>query len=179
MPITMTSTETYTKPRIDVISDHFELFLRCGGMNDKQVDNFLQAVEQHELEAVGIYIEENNSRIAEVEFAVDWEKHDELVHIYGEIFDTDSPGFRDGVSPEAYVAVSRLVKAAKANNLKVRSWILVSENIMHNKAKHKKVCKKLGYAFGSQVPEWGGKVIEQARKVEGLEECEVISRQVR
>jgi len=175
---TSTSTETYTKPRIDVISDHFELFLRCAGMSDEEVEKFLKAVERHELKAVGIYIMEGKYRIAEVEFEIDWKEHLELVHIYGDIFDTDLPGWKDGVAPEAYVAASRLVKAAKEQNIDVHSWISVSDAIRQSIKEHKRVCKELGYYFGGSVPAWKEKPRENPRQIEGLAEAKVISRQV-
>ena len=176
--ITSTRTETYTKPRIDVIGAHFELFIRCAGMNDKEVDKFLKSVENHELKAVGIYIQEEDCRVAEVEFEIDWEEHLEQVHIYGEMFDTDLPGWKEGVAPEAYVLVSRLVKAAKEQNIEVHSWIMVSDFIRQSEEEHKRVCAELGYCFGGKVPEWKDTPKEDSRKIEGLQEAKVTSRQV-
>ncbi len=176
---TSTYTKTYTKPRIDVLEDHFEMFLRCAGMNDKDVEKFLHAVEHHELQAVGVYIEEENYRIAEVEFEVDWNTHVELTRISGNIFDTDLPGWKDGVAPEAYVAVSRLAKAAKAQNLKLRSWIRVSQRVRESPNDHKRVCEELGYLFGSTVNPWRNPPTERARQIEGLAEAKVISREAR
>ena len=147
-------------------------------MNDEAVDKFLQAVDRRELEAVGIYIQEDGYRIAEVEFQIDWEEHLELTRIYGEIFDADLPGFKDGVAPEAYVAVSRLSKAAKELNLTVHSWISVSDSIRKSEKEHERVCDELGYSFKSSPPEWREMPYENCRPIEGLAEAKLITRQV-
>lgn len=175
---TKTNTETYTKPRIEVIEDHFELFIRCSEMKEEEVEKFLLSVKNHELEAVGVYIMDDGCRIAEVEFEIDWDEHIELTHISGDFFDVDNPGWKDGVAPEAYVAVSRLVKAAKEQNLKVRSWIYVSDEIRKNEKEHKRVCDELGYDFDGNVPEWKEEPQEQVRQIEGLPEARVKSRQI-
>lgn len=178
MPKTQTSTKTYTTSRINVIDDHFELFLRCGGMDDGEVELFLEAVNNHELDAIGIYIMENRERVAEVEFNIDWEKHLEEIRVYGEIFDTDLPGWEDGVSVEAYVAVSRLRKAAKKRKLAIGSWMRASKDIRRSEEKHKKLCKKLGYDYYSTPPGWKKEPKENSRPIEGLPEAEVVTRQI-
>ncbi len=175
---TTTDTKTYTKARINIVQDHFELFLRCGGMNDEVVDKFLRAVEKRELEAVGIYIKRDGYRIAEVEFQIDWEEHLELTHVYGDIFDADLPGWKDGVAPEAYVAVSRLTKEAKKQNLCVNSWIRVSGSIRKSEKEHKRVCDELGYSFNSSPPKWKEEPYENCRSIEGLAEAKVTTRQI-
>ena len=173
-----TNTVTYTKSRINVIEDHFELFLRCGNIKDEEVEKILDAVEQHELNAVGIYIAEDKFRIAEVKFEIDWNEYLEIETICGDLFDTDLPGWKDGVAPEAYVAVSRLVKFAKEHSLRISSYIIVSDFIRRNEDEHRRVCKKLGYSFGSSVPVWKEQPKEQTRKIEGLPEAKVVSKQV-
>lgn len=177
-PRTKTDTVTYTKSRINVIEDHFELFLRCANMNDKEVEKFLCAIGKHELKAVGIYIKENGYRIAEVKFEIDWDEHLELQTIHGELFDTDLPGWKDGVAPEAYVSVSRLAKYAKEQNLEVCSYITVSDYIRKNENEHKRVCKELGYNFGGGVSNWKSTPKEQTRKIEGLPEAKITRKQI-
>ncbi len=176
---TSTFTQAYVRPRISVLDDHFELFLRCGGMNDNEVDKFLRAVERHELQAVGIYIEENNYRIAEVEFAVDWVLHEEMTRISGNMFDTDRCGWKDGTAPEAYVAVTRLVQAAKEKKQNLKSWIRVSQHVRESPNLHKQVCQELGYAYGRSASPWKVPPEEHGRSILGLEEAKVIRREVR
>lgn len=176
--VTNTDTATYTKSRINVIEDHFELFIRCANMNDEEVEKFLSAVEKHELSAVGIYIVENKYRIAEVRFEIDWDEYLERETICGDLFDTDLPGWKDGVAPEAYVAVSRLVKFAKEHSLGIRSYISVSDFIRENEDEHKRVCKELGYAYGERVEDWKSTPKEQTREIEGLPEAKVKSKQI-
>lgn len=175
---TNTTTQTYTKARIDVINDHFELFLRCAGMGDDTVDKFLLSVEKHEIDEVGVYILQDEFRVAEVSFKVNWNKHIELVRVNGDIFDTEEPGWNKGVSPEAYVAVGRLVKEAKRLNTKVYSWILVADFIRSSENEHKRVCDELGYSFDSKVPSWKKEPVEDVRQIEGLSEARVIRRQI-
>lgn len=175
---TNTDTRTYTESRINVIEDHFELFIRCANMNDEKVEKFLNAVGKHELSAVGIYIVEDKYRIAEVKFEINWDEYSELETICGDLFDTDLPGWKDGVSPEAYVAVSRLVKFAKEQNLKIRSYILVSDFIRENEGEYKRVCSELGYDYGRSVENWKSIPKGQTRRIEGLPEAKISSKQI-
>lgn len=175
---TSTTTQTYTKTRIDVISDHFELFLRCAEMDDDTVEKFLLSVEKHEIDEVGVYILQEECRVAEVVFKVNWNEHMELVRVKGDIFDTEEPGWNKGISPEAYVAAGRLVKEARRLNTKVHSWILVADSIRSSEDEHKRVCDELGYGFDSKVPPWKKEPIEDVRQIEGLSEAQVIRRQI-
>lgn len=175
---TYTDSYSYTRTRIGVIDDHFEMFLRCSGFSDHNVELFLEAVENKELSAIGIYIVEDGYRIAEVEFEIDWDEHQQMIGTYGYSFDVDIPGWKDGVSPEAYVPAQRLVKAAKKENMVVHSWILVSPDVRRDKAKHRALCERLGYCFESSVPSWKNPPIEQKRCIDDLPEAKVTSRTV-
>lgn len=175
---TNTDTQTYTKARIDVIEDHFELFLRCAGMDDDTVEKFLCSVEKQEIDEVGVFIVQESYRVAEVAFNVNWHTHMELVRLNGDIFDTELPGWDKGTSPEAYVAVGRLVKEAKRLNLDIQSWIHVTDVIRSSEEEHKRVCNELGYSFGGKVTPWKSKPLENVRQIEGLPEAKIISRQI-
>lgn len=175
---TKSYTQSFTKTRISVLDDHFEMFLRCANMSDAEVEKLLNAVEKHEIEAVGVYLQEGEYRIAEVEFNVNWEKHQTLLQLSGDLFDTDIGGWKDGVSPEAYIPVQHLVKASKKLNLPVRSWIRVSSAIRKNPTKHKLVCNELGYCFGGGVPPWKSNPNEKTRNIQGLAEANVVSREI-
>lgn len=175
---TKTVSKTYTRTRASVLNDHFELFLRCAEMDNEEVNNILKAVDNHELEAVGIYIIENGYRSAEVEFCIDWETHEEAVHTKGDLFDTYLPGWINGQAPEAYIAAGNLVKAAKALNTHISSWIRVSCGIRSDPVKHRKVCEKLGYSYQSSPPAWKNPPKENKRSIQGLEEASVITRDI-
>lgn len=175
---TSTYSETYTHPRIDVIGTHFELFLRCAGEDDSTVEKFLKSIKDHELQAIGIYIEEDGYRIAEVELEIDWEEHLYLTNIKGDLFDTDLSGWKNNVAPEAYVLVSRLAKASKDLKLPISSWILVSDHIRQSPEEHKRVCEKLGYLYGSSIPPWKKPPMENSRKILGMEELKVAARSI-
>lgn len=172
---TYTNSYTYTRTRIGVIDDHFEMFLTCAEMSDSEISNILDAAKKKELSAVGIYIEKNGFRFAEVEFEIDWDEHQKMVGIYGEYF-TDQPGWKDGVAPEAYMAAQRLVKLARKEGKCVRSWIRVSPAVRSNPIRHKNLCDKLGYSFGSSVPPWEKPPIEKSRKINYLPEAKVTQR---
>lgn len=145
-------------------------------MPKAQIKKLLNAVEAQELEAVGIYIEDSDYRVAEVEFAVDWVKHQQMINMYGIDFNTDIGGWDNGHSPEAYVAVQRLVKEAKRLGTSVRSWIRVSKNIRENPSRHKNLCDKLGYCFEGTVAPWKNKPITVSDTISQLEEANIIKR---
>lgn len=176
---TYTNTYTYTRTRVGVINDHFEMFLSCSTMSRDSIKKLLMAVENMELSAVGIYIEEDGYRIAEVEFEVDWDEHQRMVGVYGERFDTNLPGWNENVSPEAYIAAQRLVQAAQAMDKQVHSWIRVSPSVRSVPSKHQTVCANLGYSYGSTVPPWKSEPVTQHRNVNYLPEATVIQRVVR
>ncbi len=178
MANTYTNTSTYTTTRIQVLDDHFEMFLTCANMEPTEIEKLIGAVERHELCAVGIYIEDAGYRVAEVEFAIDWEEHERQVNIHGKMFDADLPGYKNNVSPEAYVAAQRLVKAAKSMNKPVRSWIRVTHEVYKDVEKHKKVCNELGYSFGSTVSPWKNPPVTRERQIGGLPEAKTIQRTV-
>ena len=104
-------------------------------MPKSDVKKLLKAVDNKELSAVGIYIEDGGYRIAEVEFEIDWDEHQRMIGVYGTQFNTDLPGWDNGVSPEAYIAAQRLVEAAKQMGKPVRSWIRVSPSVRNNPAR--------------------------------------------
>lgn len=169
---------SYTQTRAGVLDIHFELFLRCANIPDKRIKKILQSVDNRELSAVGIYLESGNCRIAEVEFRIDWEEHQRQVNANGELFDTECPGWKDGVAPEAYILVQRLCERAKEMELPVRSWIRVSPHILKNPAKHRSICDALGYNFGSSVPPWKTSPVEKPWQINYLSEATAISREV-
>lgn len=173
---TYTNSYSYTRTRIGVIDDHFEMFLKCSNFAKHDVKLLLEAVENKELSAIGIYIVEDGYRVAEVEFEVDWDEHQRMIGTHGYYFNVDIPGWEDGVSPEAYVCAQRLVKAAKEEKKVVRSWIRVSPDVQCDEAKHKAICKKLGYCFNGRVAPWKNPPIERERRINNLQEAKVTSR---
>lgn len=174
---TYTNPYTYTRTRIGVIGNHFELFLTCSEMEKSDIKKLLKAADNKELSAVGIYIEDDGYRIAEVEFEIDWDEHQRMVGVYGSQFNIDLPGWDDGVSPEAYIAVQHLVDAAKEMGKPVCSWIMVSPSIRNNPTRCKAVCDYLGY--GGTVPAWKDTPITQSRNVNYLPEAKVTQRVIR
>jgi len=173
---TNTLSNSYTKSRIEVLNDHFEMFLRCSDLSDSDVEKLLESADKQEISAVGIYIEEKNYRIAEVEFAIDWLKHNDLVKTRGKVFDTDLAGWKNGIAPEAYISAQRLVNYAKQMRAPVRSWIRVSQSIRADTEKHKQVCTRLGYCYGNSVAPWENEPDEKTRYINGLEEAKVTCR---
>lgn len=145
-------------------------------MSDSEVKKLLAAVDNKEICAVGIYIVEDGFRIAEVAFEIDWDEHQKMIGVYGEHFDTDQPGWKDGVSPEAYIAAQNLVKLAKGKGKKVHSWIRISSEIPKGTIRYKEICRKLGYSYDSSLEPWKNIPIEQSRDVNYLPEAKVTQR---
>ena len=171
-----TNSFTYTKARIEVLEDHFQLFLKNGGMSNTEIDRMTEAVLEQELEAVGIYAKDKDGRVLEVEFLVDWEEHNKIVSKNGSMFNTDLPGWEDGLAPEATMAVRRLVQKARKNKWVISSWIRVASSIRSKPEKHKDVCDKLGYQYGGKVTDWKKEPKIMSRKVLDMEEATVTQR---
>ena len=147
-------------------------------MSQKEIDKMLKAAERHESCAVGIYLTDGNSQIAEVEFNADWDMHRNMIQVHGEMFGADRGGWKNGVSPEAYKAVQRLVDAAKKMNRPVHSWVRVSPAVRSEPEAHTRVCEEWGYLYGSSVPAWTGTYCEEAYNITYLEEANVAARGV-
>jgi hypothetical protein len=174
---TSTNTYTYTKPRIEVLEDHFELFFTCAGLSEDRIKKHLISIRNNELQAVGVYLEQDDYRIAEVELDVDWNAHHDNIRVSGSMFDTDIPGWKKGAAPEAYIAVQKLGQKAKELKLTVRCWIRVSSAVRSNPNKHKQVCDTLGYNYGGSVPPWrDGAFAETSRQINGMSEATVTTR---
>ena len=145
-------------------------------MSKSDISKFLTAVENKELSAVGIYIEDAGYRIAEVEFEIDWDEHQRMIGECGTQFNIDLPGWDKNISPEAYIAVQHLVSAAKEMRKNVRSWISVSPAVRSDPNKHKKVCDTLGYSYGSHVSPWKNEPVVQSRNINYLPEAKITQR---
>ena len=49
-------------------------------MPKSKIKKLLKAVANRELSAVGIFIEEDNQLLAEVEFEIDWDEHQRMLN---------------------------------------------------------------------------------------------------
>lgn len=178
---TNTFTNTYTKPRAEVVRDQFELFLRYTGMQPAKRDRLLASIARGDLAALGAYLESDGYRIAEVELEVDWELHAQLTRAEGEMFDADQPGWEENAAPEVNQYARQLSRIAKQKSLHVRHWIRVTREISSNPTKHRALCEKLGYSFGSTVPPWQGDAPPQEREIAVLDlpETRIHERQAR
>ncbi len=179
MANTYTKTFTYTKARLSVIDDQFELFFRCAGMSDTEVKKMLKAIEEHKLDAVGVYIEDGGYKIAEVSLSIDWDLHNKIVFETGSTMNTKIAGWKDGVAPEAYVPVQNLAEMAQEMGKELCSWIHVSANFQNNKEKFKAVCDELGYNYNSSAPSFKEEPVEKKRSVNKLEELTVTKKVVK
>ena len=178
MPSTHTQTNTYTKPRIEVVRDQFELFLRYTGISSTRLDALLLSIERGELASIGAYLEKDGCRLMEVEVEVDWELHAQLKNAEGDLFDTDLPGWEENASPEVNMYAHRISRVAKDLDLKVRHWILVDRRIRADPEQHKKLCDSLGFSFKSSVPPWpDGKPSEKGINVLDLPEAKIYQRE--
>lgn len=175
---TKTNTNTYTYTRIGVIDTQFEIFLKCTNLPRSNRKKILKAVENKELSAFGIYIVDDNSRIAEVAVKIDWDEHQKMIGIYGTHFDTDLPGWENGAAPEAYVSAQRLVIAAKKMKKPVNSWIMVSPSVYNNPLRHKALCKELGYLYEGSPPPWRSDPVTKEYNINFLSEATVICRSI-
>lgn len=169
-------TKVVTSSRIDVLGINFALFLASANVSDEKIRKLKSAVSNKEIEAVGVYIAEDGYRICEVEYNVDWDKHQEMCKVNGSLFDLNRPGYVNGACPEARQAVEWLVDEAKKLKRPISTWIRVTNKVRQDPSKHKEVCDRLGYCFGRSVPNWKNGYEEQSWNVMHLEETNVIVR---
>lgn len=162
--------------RIDVLGINFSIFLATAKMDDSSINRMKTAVYNKEVEAVGIFLEEGGYKIAEVEYNIDWNKHEEMCTASGSMFDINEKGYVNGVCPEVRFTVSALVDEAEQRGLPIRSWIRVTRQVRENPLKHKEVCDKLGYCYGKSAPGWKNGYNENTWNVYKLEETNVVYR---
>lgn len=177
MDRTKTRTQIITASRLDVLGINFSVFLSRAGMDDIAISRMRTAVSNREIEAVGIYLESGGYKIAEVEYNIDWEKHEERCTASGTIFNLNEKGYVNGVCPEIRFTVDTLVDKAKKQMLPIKSWIRVTSQVRENPAKHKDVCDRLGFCYGKYAPGWNNGYNENTWNVMNLEETNVVLRQ--
>lgn len=177
---TKTHTYTYAKTRLEFINDQFELFFRYAGLNEDKINKLLSAIKHHYIKSFGIYVIEDNCRIAEVSIEIDWEKHNQIVKMRGDKIEKNISiskyNENNKAAPEAYVAVKNLVAFAKDNNLPFSSWIIIDDKFYDSPTEYKKICDDLGYGGDGKVPEWKAIPITIDRKIEDLEETTIIKK---
>lgn len=171
-----TTTRVFTKTRIAVVEDQFNLMLRYSSMDGSRRERILNRISQKKVDGLGLYIEDEGFMLAEVSLVVDWNTHENLVNAVGSLFDTSLPGWEDNVCPEVWVAANRIANEAKDLGKRLRTWIRFSSSVYSNLEELKAMCEELGFSYGGKMPGWKAGYVESGGKCPDLSELSAIIR---
>lgn len=152
--LTRTHTGTYTRLRLDVIQDQFDLMLRYASVDKERRGKILSRISEQKVQEIGLYIVDEGYLFAQVSLAVDWDMHTNIVNVLGPDFDINRPGWEEGVCPEVDVAAHRIANVAKDMEKRLRIWIRFTDAVRSNPAEHKALCDELGFDYKSGIPSW-------------------------
>lgn len=178
---TKTKTNTYTSARIFVIEDQFEILMRYGGFAESRRRAIKEEIEKENVQELGLVVEKNGYRIAEVSLEVNWALHKQLVKLEGEAFDQEKAGWENGECPEVSVYAARIAHAAKDVSGNLRSWIRFSDSVRSKPEQHKELCEKLGFAYGCAPPPFmseGGSIKTKEIRCFDLPELTIRGREI-
>lgn len=156
-------TGTHTFTQTEVVVNQYKIAIRYAGvLSEERTEQLLEAVRKQQISSIGIYACNSESkRVAEVEIKVDWDKHQQIISTYGDIFDEGQTGFNynNGEAGETKVFVNNLVKRAKKKGYKLSIWVRVSDSI--NGEDMTQILKKIGFGGGGSVEPWSGNIKEE------------------
>ncbi len=162
MPNTYSYTNTYTFTQTEVVVSQFKIAIGYAGVISKaKTELVLEAISKQQLSSIGIYAyNKDHKRVAEVEIEVDWDKHQQIISTFGDIFDEGQAGFnyKKGEAAETKVFVNNLVKSAKEKGLSLSMWVLPVKSITGEDRVN--LLKKIGFNGGKPDP-WIGKITEE------------------
>ena len=88
-------TRTHTFTQTEVVVNQYKIAIRYAGvLSEERTEQLLEAVRKQQISSIGIYgCNSESKRVAEVEIKVDWDKHQQIISTYGDIFDEGQTGF--------------------------------------------------------------------------------------
>src|ERR1700728_3373181 len=170
-----TYTYTYAYTRARAVIDQIDVLYLQAGISDASREKVCNAVEQHWLEAVGLYLERDGNMIYEVEARINWSDHSDVAELE---FSTDLPGWENSGSPEAIVLGSRFRGVAEKQGLSPRFWVRFTSAIRANPAEHERLCPLVGVMYQGKVPNWAATPTTRSLSLQDLGEIGLSERSV-
>ncbi len=175
MPNTYSYTNTYTFARADVVLAQFKNALGYAKVLSKEkTELLLDAIREKKISSMGIYAyNSDDKRVMEVVIKVDWDKHQQMVSTFGDIFEEGQAGFnyKKVEAAETKVLVNKMVKSANENGLKLSTWVITSKTITGEERTN--LLKKIGFDGGKPEP-WIAEPTEKLhRRYQTIEEMEI------
>lgn len=161
MTNTYSYTNTYTFTQTEVVVSQFKMAIaRAKVISKEKTQLVIDAITNQQISTIGFYASNSeNKRVAEVEIKVDWEKHQQIISTFGDIFDEGQAGFnyKKVEAAETKVFVQNLVDKAKEKGLKMHMWVLPVESMTGEE--RTAFLKKIG--FTGKIDPWSGKITEE------------------
>jgi hypothetical protein len=162
-----TYTYTYTYTRAEALVDQIDALFREAGIAADRRGLVCNGVSKHWLEAVGLYLEQNDKMVYEIEASINWQAHTEQPELS---FSTNLPGWEDKGSPEAVILGKRFAATSADQKLHPRYWVRFAKPILDDPARHKDLCGKVGVSFEGHVPGWKQTPTTQSLPLQDLRE---------
>ena len=161
MAITNTKTNTYAYAftQIQVVIDQYAIALDyVGTLSNKKKDLLLEAIENKQISEVGIYAyNKDHKRVNEFRLMTDWDKHQQIITTFGEMFDEGKDGFlyATGEAVET-TRIYQFVEWARDMGLSLSIWVRTSKTITGQEREN--LLNRIGFNGGPPDP-WAGDII--------------------
>ncbi|MET7399094.1 hypothetical protein ABZS66_37000 [Dactylosporangium sp. NPDC005572] len=172
MANSFTYTYSETRTRTEAVHDQFAMFLMYSGLPSYKHDNILKGIDNHWLDAVGVYLVSGGERVLEAEVKVDWKLHTDLVVISPTVRG-NLPGWTEGAAPEIKAIGHRFGLRAQELDLVPRYWVQFTAQINADPALYRQRCADVGVNAGSSLPPWRSTPATRSYRVEDLQEISI------
>lgn len=146
-----TYTYTYAYTRAQALVDQVSVLFSEAGIGESNTTKVCYGVEQRWLEAVGLYLRRDGSRVYEVEAQINWSAHTDVAALE---FSADLPGWEGKGSPEALFLGQRFAGIAEHEGLQPHYWVRFTSAIRADPALHRSRCPEVGVSYSSSPPGW-------------------------
>ena len=144
-------TYTHTYTRAQAVVDQVDVLFNEAGIGEGNRSRVCHAVNQHWLEAVGLFLTKDGNRVYEIEATISWTAYSDQANLS---FSTDLPGWVRRGAPESTILGKRFAAVAAQETLAATFWVRFVKSIRDNPSQHEQLCDKIGLSYGSGLPKW-------------------------
>lgn len=160
------------KPRIDIIRQLLEELLGFSKISNDDFRILLGAIEREELQAVGVYLEDHDHRIAEIKIAIDWDEYHQALATQGPYLCANKPDWERGLPSEICTLKKRFLDIAVNTGKPIYAWF----SSLKQQSGGRNMREKIVYYFDKKVPTWAVALNERQVAISELKEITVTMR---
>lgn len=159
---------------MDVIRSLLAELLGYSRITNDDIKILFGAAERKELYAVGVYLENRDYRIAEIEITIDWNEYHRIQATQGPFLYVNQPDWERGVPSEICTIKKRLLDIAVNAGKPLYAWFSSLKHQFDGRNRREKIV----YYFEKKVPAWAGTPNESQVYINGLQEITVTMRSI-